>query len=1007
MAIVLNVSTLALKLLVDGACKAVGLIAAKEGTDAVVNFLLRRFTDQSQRLTTALQHANAQGWKAIELALAGDSLWDRCRVLMQPREVQAFRQQVQGFLDNTPLADHGGEFRMQCLRQLRLARKAGLLTDGVLEPKVLAERAGAFARFADPASLLTAEGQVLDDVAIYLRDAGCPALARFVALRPREGAPVLAAAVRYFFRRQVELDRELFQGLVVGQLEALDRHQQAGLDALTELLGQHGAQLEAMLDDVRAVLVETHGDVLDIKWELQRQGQQMQELGQAVLRLLEDHRLRGRALRPDDSLAIAGDGDRRLVRALMQRFLALPDAQRRELPALQNGLGMLEVAAGDFESAQRCFEGVAVVVAEPTARAAARHNAFRAALERRQWDEALADYREAAATAPERFGLFPTAKYEPLRILGAGGFGVVFLCRHRNSGSRVVVKALRLDGLDREVSEVFREAQVLEELEHPAIVRLRDCDFADAGREHPYLVMDYFEGQTLADLIQQQGALTADDLRALAVPVADALHAAHRRGVLHRDVKPANLLVRRDDGGWRVKLIDFGLALKQDVLRQRASERTAIGASVAGTLDYAAPEQMGRLPGARIGPHSDVFGFGKTCCFALFRTAQPLRKHWRALPEPLADLLEACLAEAPDERPKSFAEVAHRLGPAVSAPPPPAPPVVAPEPPRPEPRERFWAAAPSARVPEPRSNQVRSFTGHEDAVTCLAFSPDGQWAASGSADRTIRLWEVASGREVRCLHGHGNSVLAVAFAPDGKQLLSGSADLTLRCWDVERGREVRCFSGWVHRCLALAADGRQALSGSPYDGMVRLWDLETGREVRRFKGHATGVRCVAFAPDGRRALSGGGEAEAKQRGVALVDCAVRVWEVESGRMLRSLEGHAGPVTCLAVSPDGRLAVSGSSQDATLRWWDILNGRPVGQCQATGTGFAHLAFTPDGRRLAACQDGTLWVWDVPSRQAIAHLKADATRVLTAAIAPDGECVLTGGEERMLRLWKLPR
>src|SRR5262249_33771263 len=162
-----------------------------------------------------------------------------------------------------------------------------------------------------------------------------------------------------------------------------------------------------------------------------------------------------------------------------------------------------------------------------------------------------------------------------------------------------------------DLSEVFREAQALEELEHPAIIRIRDCDYADAAKTRPYFVMDYFPGQTLAEYVEQNGTLRPDELLPLARLVAEGLQRAHGKGILPRDVKPANLLVQcspvspRPESGARVserrdytaKLIDFGLALRATAApsTMRSSlDRTLLGSSIAGTLDYAAPEQMGK-----------------------------------------------------------------------------------------------------------------------------------------------------------------------------------------------------------------------------------------------------------------------------------------------------------------------------------------------------------------------------------------------------------------------------
>src|SRR5205823_3663755 len=196
---------------------------------------------------------------------------------------------------------------------------------------------------------------------------------------------------------------------------------------------------------------------------------------------------------------------------------------------------------------------------------------------------------EAARLDAARFSPFPLSKYVPQRILGAGGFGVAFLCRHRYMAADVVVKTLASDDLDRDADLVFAEAQVLRQLDHPSIIRIQDCGFASPQEDsRPYLVMDYFAGATLEELAREK-PLAVEEVVEVARQVAEGLQAAHSKGILHRDIKPANLLVCKEDKRWQAKLIDFGLALKRSGRETMlATANTLAGSSIAGTLDYAA-----------------------------------------------------------------------------------------------------------------------------------------------------------------------------------------------------------------------------------------------------------------------------------------------------------------------------------------------------------------------------------------------------------------------------------
>jgi serine/threonine protein kinase len=679
--IVLELSSLALRGSAHLGGELAGIGGAGGGAgEAVVKFLSQRFSDHSKRLTRALERSHERAWRAVEVAMAGNSWWERCQRVLTTTQERAFREQVQAFLKANPLdgADgFGPDFRAQCVAQLQAARKAGLFRQAPPPPDVLARHVGDLTRFSDPLAILQAERGSVGQVAAVLRQHGYNALATFLELRPASGPPVLAAAVRYFFHRELERDEELFRGLAYARLESLAEGQTAGFDSLAEALDKHGERLEGLLADVHSIVVQTRDDVLDMKAELQRQGQQMQELGNAVLRALQQHQLEKRALHSGDSLSVRDEDERRLVKDLVRRYRSLPPEERKQAPALLNAVGKLQVVAGDFESAERDFRAVADLVPQPGARAEAAHNAYLAALERRAWPEALTALKEAVQLDPTRFAPFPAEKFEAERILGAGGFGVAFLCRNTRSGGRVVIKTLRGEGLDRSLSDVFREAQALEEVDHPAIIRVRDCDYAGAEHSRPYLVMDYFPGQTLAEHVEQSGPLTVSDFLPLARLVAEGLQRAHERGILHRDVKPANLLVRRGGSSsatpgkapaqgspWEARLIDFGLALRaaKGASTMRASlDRTLAGSSIAGTIEYAAPEQMGKLKGVAVAPCSDVYGFGKTCCFALFGTPQPTFQHWQQIPRDLADLLGRCINEQPGARPQDFAVVLREL----------------------------------------------------------------------------------------------------------------------------------------------------------------------------------------------------------------------------------------------------------------------------------------------------------------------------------------------------------
>ena len=330
-----NLSALSLKQLVNGSCQAVGYHAGSASLGVVVSFLTQRFSDQSQRLAKSNRHA----WHALEVALAGEGLWDRCKRLLSSADEKAFREHLQPFLNGCPMAELEGReaYRARCLRELRLAAKSGILKETSFDPEQIAKKVGAFAQFNDPLKIIEAENELLGQMSQELSKAGHENLASLISIRPNQGDPVLVTAARYFFRRLVEEDAVLFRELAFAQLETLKCSQDQAFSSLQSILEGHLDKLEQIFDQLQ----QTHEVVLDLREEQQRQGAQADQIYQQVVDLQAKLDLVHSEIRPRDSLSIRNEQERRLVRDLVGRYRELPEQQREQLPALLRPIGNL------------------------------------------------------------------------------------------------------------------------------------------------------------------------------------------------------------------------------------------------------------------------------------------------------------------------------------------------------------------------------------------------------------------------------------------------------------------------------------------------------------------------------------------------------------------------------------------------------------------------------------------------------------------------------------------
>jgi WD40 repeat protein len=290
---------------------------------------------------------------------------------------------------------------------------------------------------------------------------------------------------------------------------------------------------------------------------------------------------------------------------------------------------------------------------------------------------------------------------------------------------------------------------------------------------------------------------------------------------------------------------------------------------------------------------------------------------------------------------------------------------------------------------------TRTFEGHSGSVYSIAFSPNGCQAVSGSADNTLKLWDLRTGECLRTFKGHTQGVRTVTISPNGQEILSGSDwDHTLKLWDAATGRCLRTFEkhrNWVYS-VAFSPDGYQALSGS-WDHTLKLWNPASEVSIRTLKGHKDGVWAVAFSPDGRRALSGS------------IDKTLKLWDLATGKCLHSFEGQKSEVLCVAFSPDGRYILWGS-RDKTITLLELTAGRRLQILEGHTDEVVSVAFSPTGHHvLSGSKDRTLKLWDMITGNCFHTFEGHEDGVRSVAFSQNGCQILSGSEDHTLKLWDL--
>lgn len=547
---------------------------------------------------------------------------------------------------------------------------------------------------------------------------------------------------------------------------------------------------------------------------------------------------------------------------------------------------------------------------------------------------------------PRRLG-----KYELVAPVGEGAFGTVYQARDVELHRMVAIKIPRAANLvDKALLERFlREGRSVAQLRHPSIVTVHEIG---QHEKTPFLVSEFVQGKTLATVLSSR-QISAREAAELTSTLAEALHYAHDMGVVHRDVKPTNIML--DELG-APRLMDFGLA------RRNANDATmTVDGQLLGTPAYMSPEQA-RGESHNVDGRSDVYSLG-VVLYQMLTGQLPFQGETHRL-------LDQVLHDDP-QRPSSLSRLVPRDLETICL--------------------KAMAKEPSRRYATARdlADDLRRYLNHEPIHA----------RAVGGAER---LWRWSRRKPALAAMTAAAALLLMALAGGG---LIAAVQFQKQ---AEANEEELYFNsiGFAHRDLTanLPNPGQveALLEACPEDRrhwewycLKRLWRGEP-RVLQDSGNHES--NSVSFSCDRTRLAAG------------CADGVVRVWDLKTNKVT-SLAGHTGYVVSVAFSPTNPNLLASTSADATVRLWDLTMNRQItelpGRSDApeNGRGLAYsLAFSPDGQKLAACSgDRAVRVWGLTTKKRLFDLTGHALRAACVAFSADGKLVATGDWRGYVRIW----